>query len=65
MQEMLNNKVSTDKEPQSLKDGDSKDQILSNQLNPGAFLDEVAIEDQHNLQEYSGEILNVLYHRNI
>ena len=41
----------TDKEPQPLKDGDYKDQILSNQPIPEAFLD--AIKDQHNLQEYS------------
>ena len=61
MHETLNNKVSTDKV--------SKDPILSNQLISGPFLDvaslSLATEDQHNLQEYPGEILNVLYHRNI
>ena len=67
MYETNNNTVPIDKEPQSLKDGDFKDQILSNQTIPGAFRDKVSLSlaKEHDLQEYTGEILNVLYHRNI
>jgi hypothetical protein len=67
MHETNNNTVPIDKEPQSLKDGDFKDQILSNQTIIGACRDKVSLSlaKEHNLQEYTGEILNVLYHRNI